>query len=64
MSPSQRKLQRKSNRTEKKNKIMAMKPRMKKKTMMRGGGKVKPPKKMMRGPAGAGGKTGARKTRK
>ena len=59
MSPSQRKLQRKSNRTEKKDKIMAMKPRMKKKTMMRGGGKVKPPKKMMRG-----GKTGARKTRK
>ncbi len=39
---------------------MAMKPRMKKKkTMMRGGGKVKSPKKMMRG-----GKTGARKTRK
>ena len=28
---------------------MAMKPRMKKKTMMRGGGKVKPPKRMMRG---------------
>lgn len=40
---------------------MAMKPRMikNKKTMMRGGGKVKPPKKMMRG-----GKTGAKKTRK
>ena len=39
---------------------MAMKPRMKKKTMMRGGDKVKPPKKMMRG-----GKTSAKsKTRK
>jgi hypothetical protein len=39
---------------------MAMKPRMKKKTMMRGGGKVKSPKKMMRG-----GSPGAKKkTRK
>lgn len=39
---------------------MAMKPRMMKKTMMRGGSKVKPPKKMMRG-----GKTNAKsKTRK
>jgi hypothetical protein len=44
---------------------MAMKPRMKKKSMMRGGSKVKPPKKMMRGSAGAGGKPGAKsKTRK
>jgi len=36
---------------------MAMKPRMKKKTMMRGGSKVKPPKKMMRGKPGAKSKT-------
>jgi hypothetical protein len=36
---------------------MAMKPRMKKKTMMRGGSKVKPPKKMMRGKTSAKSKT-------